>query len=223
MVDIEIKNLVKTIFSVEQIEQKRFSTSLYERRSFRFRSSKIYALTGPKNTGKSMLIRLIIRLNDPDKGIIFLNGAPIQSIDLFEYRQHFSACLPGNHFFTSSSKEEISYLTRFETEMPFQNQKNRVLTMAGLVLFPQEKLNINPSLLNKEEKAKIQIARTLFGNSDCFLFDGTFDEINSQAGLKILGNLKSICRQEEKLLIFSTGNKDYQNIADEVIRLQLFD
>lgn len=218
MIDLEIKDLEKKIY-----DNKKVIATLFNRRNFRFRSNRMYAISGPKKTGKSMLIRLIIRLNDPDKGTIYLNGAPIQSLNLFEYRQYFSACLPGDYFFSESAQDEISYFGLYDSEMPILNQKNRVFTLASLVQLPQEKLAKNPNQLREEDRAKVQIARTLFGNSDCFLFDGTFDQLKIEDGIKILRNLKSICRQEEKLLVFATNRKEFQAESDEVLQLRAFD
>jgi ABC-type lipoprotein export system ATPase subunit len=219
MIDLEIKDLEKRILSPDK---KNVFDTFYYRKHTRLRSNKIYALTGPAKSGKSLFIRLLLRLNDPDRGTILLNGASIHTMDLFEYRQYFSGCLPGDIFFTHSAENEIAYTGMFNDEVPLANQKNRIFSLASLTIFPPEKMSQAPEKCSAEEKAKIKIARTIFGNADSFIFDETFDCLNPEEGKLILGNLRTICRQDEKLLVFASTKKEFISVADEIIELKQF-
>ncbi len=212
MADIEIVNLEKKIYHPGT---KKIKQELFHGLNFRFRSNKIYAITGPEKTGKTMFLRLILRLNDPDKGAIFFNGINTYQYDLDEYRDYFSAAMEKNLFFTESVNTEISYISQFNRDIPPANIKSRVHTLSSLVKLPHEFKEQNPQQLDVAYQAKIKTARALFSNADCFLFDNTFDFFPLEECSEILENLKSICRQEEKMIIFTTNKKELLAMADE--------
>ena len=67
------------------------------------------ALVGPTGSGKTTLIRLLLRFYDPQEGSITLDGAPLESLDLASLRQ--AIALVGQHptLFPGSVAENIAY------------------------------------------------------------------------------------------------------------------
>ena len=55
--------------------------------SFSVEPGKTVAIVGPSGSGKSSLIRLLVRLYEPDQGRILLDGVPISSMSTSDVRQ----------------------------------------------------------------------------------------------------------------------------------------
>ncbi len=218
MQDISFHQVEKNILDHDTNKVKQ---TLFHRRNLRLRSGLIYLISGPPQSGKTMFLRLLLRFQDPDEGTITWNGEPIQQIPLYEYRQYFSACFQDPFFFTEDADSEISYYSRFHDDIPLSSKKERINTLSSVVGFPREKKERHPESLNEEEKAKLQIARTLYGNADFILIDGVLDAIQNEDAAIILHYLKTLTRQEDKMVLFTGNPQRYSTFFDEEIKLKL--
>src|SRR5215831_5535879 len=53
--------------------------------NFQVKPGEIFVLMGPSGSGKSVLLKHIIGLEDPDEGEILIDGQPISSSDVQEH------------------------------------------------------------------------------------------------------------------------------------------
>ena len=75
--------------------------------SFKVNPGEKIALVGHTGAGKTTLIRLALRLYDPTKGRITINGIDIKTLDINAYRKAFAVVLQDVFLFTGSVKENI--------------------------------------------------------------------------------------------------------------------
>ncbi|MGB9552904.1 MAG: ABC transporter ATP-binding protein, partial [bacterium] len=83
--------------------------ALLERVSFRLERGRILGIVGPVGAGKSTLFRLILRLIEPEKEKIFLNGVDIRNIPLSNLRSFFALVPQDNYLFSTTLLENIRY------------------------------------------------------------------------------------------------------------------
>ncbi|MEO1375332.1 MAG: ABC transporter ATP-binding protein [Cyanobacteria bacterium J06635_10] len=77
--------------------------------SFVVQPGQQVALVGPSGNGKSTLLSLILRLYDPVKGRILIDGRDIREYTLDSLRQQISVVLQESVLFAASVKENIAY------------------------------------------------------------------------------------------------------------------
>lgn len=65
------------------------------------------ALVGHNGTGKSTLVKLLLRLYEPDEGEILLDGVNIKEYSLKEYREYIGAVFQDFQLYATSIKENI--------------------------------------------------------------------------------------------------------------------
>lgn len=66
------------------------------------------ALVGPSGGGKSMVLSLLLGFASPTKGSIFIDGEPIETIDLESWRSMIAYVPQRPHMFNASLKENIA-------------------------------------------------------------------------------------------------------------------
>ena len=71
-------------FSLRKVEQVRGGTRTLRDVDLDIPAGEVVALVGPSGAGKTSLIRLLDRLDDPSSGEVTYNGAPIASIPVRE-------------------------------------------------------------------------------------------------------------------------------------------
>ncbi|WP_339022539.1 ABC transporter ATP-binding protein [Spiroplasma endosymbiont of Crioceris asparagi] len=62
--------------------------TIIENFNFTFKKGKSYAFVGESGIGKSTISKLLLRLYDPYKGVVKVNGIDLKEIDLSHYLQH---------------------------------------------------------------------------------------------------------------------------------------
>jgi len=65
------------------------------------------AIVGDNGSGKTTIINLLLRLLEPDKGEIFMDGVLITEYNIEEYRRKFSVVSQDTHLFKGTIKDNI--------------------------------------------------------------------------------------------------------------------
>jgi len=83
--------------------------SLLSEVNLEVRPGQRVALVGPSGSGKSTLVSLVLRLYDPQKGWVMIDGQDIRDFTLESLRSQISAVLQDNLLFAASVRENIAH------------------------------------------------------------------------------------------------------------------
>jgi len=134
--------------------------------SFLVRAGDCYSITGPSGSGKSALLRLLNRFEDPIQGEIRFRGAPVQSYDPLELRRRIALVLQQPVMFHGTVRENL--LRRPGGEQLSEAALVQALEEVGL---DRAFLDRNAMEVSGGEKQRISIARSLLGEPDIILLD----------------------------------------------------
>ena len=178
---LEVNNLRKGFGSQEVL--KNISLKLYK--------SENLVVLGKSGSGKSVLIKCIVRLLDPDSGTIDVLGCRMESLnrnELGELRQKIGFLFQSGALYDSMTvKQNLEFpLRRIKknlTENEVKEKVNEVLENVGLT----DALNKMPSQLSGGMRKRISLARTIVVDPLIMLYDEpttgldpvTADEISS--------------------------------------------
>ena len=147
-------------------------------------AGETFSIIGPSGTGKSVLLKHIIKLETPDSGEIYIDGVPIfgrkgKTIGR-DYR--FSMVFQSSALFNSLTVgENVGLWLREKRVCKEQRIKEIIrekLAMVGL----EGKEGLNTSELSGGMKKRVAIARSLAMNPDLILYDeptAEFDPVNT--------------------------------------------
>jgi putative ABC transport system ATP-binding protein len=130
------------------------------------RAGDCYSITGPSGSGKSALLRLLNRFEDPIQGEIRFRGAPVQSYDPLELRRRIALVLQQPVMFHGTVRENL--LRRPGGEQLSEAALVQALEEVGL---DRAFLDRNAMEVSGGEKQRISIARSLLGEPDIILLD----------------------------------------------------
>jgi phospholipid/cholesterol/gamma-HCH transport system ATP-binding protein len=143
-----------------------------------------FSIIGPSGTGKSLLLKLIVKLETPDGGEIFINDAPVfrQDGNSTERDYRYSMVFQSSALFNSLTVGENVGLwlreKRVCKEMRIREIIREKLAMVGL----DGTEGLKTSELSGGMKKRVAIARSLAMNPDLILYDeptAELDPINS--------------------------------------------
>jgi len=131
-------------------------------------------IIGRSGCGKSVLLKHIINLLQPDKGFILVNDIPIKRVrqkDLFSLRKQFGFLFQGAALFDSMSVADNIKLPLVEhTNMSYDLMMEKVAEKLELVGLPGIE-NLKPSELSGGMKKRVGLARALILNPNYIMYD----------------------------------------------------
>lgn len=154
----------------------------------------IFGIIGLSGAGKSSLIRLINRLEEPTSGKININGEDILSLSkdkLLERRKKIGMIF--QHFNLLSSKT-VEENVAFSLEIAKWNKKDIAKRVAELleIVGLEDKAKYYPSQLSGGQKQRVSIARALANNPDILLSDEATSALDPKTTKSILQLIKEI-------------------------------
>jgi phospholipid/cholesterol/gamma-HCH transport system ATP-binding protein len=131
-------------------------------------------ILGGSGSGKSTIIKLVLGLEKPDSGQIFIDGediTPLREQQLMHVRKKFGMVFQEGALFDSLTVgENVAYKMREEKIFNDEEIEAVVRRMLGFVDL-EEAINKMPAELSGGMRRRVAIARALVGNPKIMLYD----------------------------------------------------
>jgi len=212
---IEIHNLKKSFG--EKIVLRSVDLNIYD--------GEKLVIIGRSGCGKSVLLKHIINLMQPDKGYILVDEIAIRKVgqkDLFFLRKQFGFLFQGAALFDSMSvAENVALPLREHTAMGEKEIARKVAEKLELVGLPGTE-NLRPSELSGGMKKRIGLARAIIMDPKYVLYDEPTTGLDPIMAANID---KLIIKLSEKLkvtsIVVTHDMQSVKKVADRVVMLHL--
>ncbi len=169
------------------------------------------ALLGPKDSGKTCLLRLLAGLEKPDRGEIYVKDIPIEKLD---YQTDISmGYIPykSNFFEKKTVYDNLKYVLDIrKTEKNVIEEKiNKAIIDFRIESIASQKVY----KLSLYEKYLASIARLSFRKLDVVLIDNIFEELTQQEVKELLKLFKKYFINKNTAVIIATSD---ENIAKSI-------
>ena len=144
--------------------------------SFSAAKGETVTVLGESGTGKSTILKLLLRLLVPDRGKVYIEGEEITQLDFndaLKVRQKMGMVFQGAALFDSMTVyENVAYPLREHTSLSEEEIEARVREKLEFVdLDPDKVLEQLPSELSGGMKKRVGIARGMANNPKIMLYD----------------------------------------------------
>ena len=167
--------LARSVIELENVSLA-FDIPVLEDISFVAREGETVAVVGESGTGKSTILKLILRLLVPDNGVVSIDGENINDLSFEEalgVRQKMGMVFQGAALFDSMSVfENVAYPLREHTHLSEEEIEARVREKIEFVdLDPDRVLDQYPAELSGGMRKRVGIARGMANNPEIMLYD----------------------------------------------------
>ncbi|MBW4054547.1 MAG: ATP-binding cassette domain-containing protein [Proteobacteria bacterium] len=212
--------------SVEHVDllrydrQRKESTILTDI-SFFARQGEITAIVGPSGGGKSSLIRLINRLEDPTTGKILLEQEDIMRLDPLKLRQRVAMVLQKPFMFEGTVLENLQRPFLFRNEPLPAVEGQEVRRVMELVRLSSDLLGRDARTLSVGEQQRVNLARALITEPSVLLLDEPTSALDRPTGDRLAATFREICSLQHLSVILVTHDLRLAGkIADHLIYLE---
>jgi phospholipid/cholesterol/gamma-HCH transport system ATP-binding protein len=156
---------------------------------------EIFSIIGPSGTGKSVLLKHIVKLEKPDSGQILIDGQDIyaeREKGARDYR--YSMVFQSSALFNSLSVGENVGLWLREKRVCSESRIRRIIREKLRLVGLEEKEDMMTSELSGGMRKRVAIARSLAMNPDLILYDeptAELDPITSDELAEVIMSLKN--------------------------------
>lgn len=195
--DLEFKNV-----SVKYDSARNFALQDV---SFRIRAGESVGIIGRTGSGKSTVVNTLLRLVDPVNGEVMIDGKPLKSLNLDEYRKQIG-CVPQDVFlFSDTIRENIAFgLDGRVEEASIEDAARAAVVYDNIVQFPQKfdtMVGERGITLSGGQKQRVSIARAIIRNPDVLIFDDCLSAVDTITEEKILSNLTDLMKGKTSVLV----------------------
>src|SRR5215467_6317052 len=153
-----------------------FDVPIVEDISFTTPAGHTLCIVGESGTGKSTILKLILRLLVPDRGRVLIDGDDITSLTFEEalvVRQKMGMVFQGAALFDSMTVfENVAYPLREHTDLSDDEIEHRVREKLQFVdLDPNRVMEQLPSELSGGMRKRVGVARGMANNPEIMLYD----------------------------------------------------
>lgn len=172
-----------------------------------FEAGKTYAIIGKSGVGKSTLISLLAGFHDCNSGKICVDGTDINDINLKELRRRITFVFQEGIIIDGSVKDNIC----FGIDCYSEEKLEKILRICHVDEMCekldegiQTQIRQDENNISGGQKQRIFLARALLRESDVYVFDESFSQVDKQLEKQIINSI--IEEYDDKLLIFITHN-----------------
>ena len=156
--------------------------------TFEIKKGESLAIIGRSGSGKTTMIKVVLRHYDIQKGSILVDGVDIRDLDLEGYRSLFSVVSQDVELFNKSISENIAYGTKHANKQAIiaaAKQAHAHEFITGLKDGYETVIGERGVKLSGGQKQRIAIARALLRKPNILIFDEATSSLDSESEQKI--------------------------------------
>ncbi len=177
-------------------------------------------ITGSSGCGKSTLAKIISGFLEVKRNKVFIGNNDINDFNLWNLREQITYVSQNEYLFNNSLYENIN--------LKNARDKNKIIDISKCMLIDEivsknkngfnMLLEENASNISGGERQRIILARTFLKNSNIYILDETFSEINIDKERVILKNIFE--KFKDKTIIVISHRFDNNDLYDEIYNME---
>ncbi|MDE0440970.1 MAG: ABC transporter ATP-binding protein [Gammaproteobacteria bacterium] len=181
----------------------------------------ITAIVGASGAGKSTLVSLLLRLYDPDRGRLLVNGTDLRMLRVDDIRECAAIALQRNVLFAGTVADNIGYAARSPTRADVEAAA-RVACADGFIRelangYDTE-LGERGGKLSSGQRQRMSLARAIVRNTPILILDEPTAALDAETELDVMRNLRQWGK--DKVVFLITHRIATIRDADQIVFLE---
>ena len=195
--NIEIKNLTFRYFGAG-------NTPVFNKLNLTFPAGQTTAIVGSSGSGKTTILKLLLRFYNYEEGEILVGGKRLENIDFALWRDSCGIVLQDNHVYADTIQRNIAV----NHETPDLALISESVHIANLEDFIAEqpfglgtKIGIAGRGISQGQKQRLMIARAVYKRPDFIFFDEATNALDANNERLIIDNLNNFFQGRTVIIV----------------------
>ncbi|HTQ28234.1 MAG TPA: ABC transporter ATP-binding protein [Puia sp.] len=168
------------------------------------RKGEKVVIIGRTGSGKTTIAQLLLRMYDPDRGKILLDGMDIRQFRLQELRKQVSYVPQDVFLFSDTVANNIRFGQDKKDDEAVKLAAQYACVDKEILGFPEQYETLigeRGVTLSGGQKQRISIARALIKDHELLIFDDCLSAVDAKTEKEIIGNLHTFLRHKTAIII----------------------
>lgn len=184
-----------------------------------FEMGRLSALVGPSGGGKSTLLRLLNRLDEPDGGEVMWRGKPLPSYAVRQLRRKVAFMPQQTTVFTGSLEDNLLLPRSFCQPPPPTSIQGELIDLLKQVGLSQHLLTRPAAELSGGEKQRLALARALLTRPEVLVLDEPGYGLDPPARAQLCALLRQLVDSGLTVILSSHDIPFVRRVADNFLFL----
>ncbi len=219
----EVENSANITFEKCELKNVSFtydSKKILEDFSLDIKKNQILGIMGKSGSGKSTILKLIMRFWDVQQGEVLISGENLKKINTKSLRDNMSFVTQETHMFNDSIENNLKIANLDATSEQVVAAAKKASVHEFIETLPQgyqTQIGELGDTLSGGEKQRLGIARAFLHTAPLILLDEPTSNLDSLNEAVILNSLKG---NTDKTIVMVSHRKSSMNIADCIFNLE---
>lgn len=183
--------------------------------NFHIKDGDTVLFLGTRSSGKRTVFEMLIRMVEPDKGHIYIDGLDITDYSQKAMTKNVSYVTGRHYFFEDTILKEMSL--KKTSKKKIYNALEQV-GLYKLLMSTNAKLNTNPNTLSSKEQFLLGLAKCLVSGSGILLIYEIPRNINSVERSEILDTIRKVSK-DRTTIIFSASS-ELADVCNKIVEIE---
>lgn len=195
--DIEIRNLTFRYYGAG-------NEPIFTKLNLHFPAGKTTAIVGTSGSGKTTILKLLLRFYDYEEGEILIGGKRLEQIDFSLWRDSCGAVMQDNYVYADSIERNIA----INDEFPDQKRIQNAITVSNLDEFIAEqpfglstKIGTTGKGLSQGQRQRLMIARSVYKEPEFIFLDEATNSLDANNEKTIIENLDRFLKNRTVIVV----------------------
>ena len=191
------------LFSLRNVTQRRGDTTILRDLTLDLPRTEVTALIGPSGAGKTSLLRLLDRLDDPSDGEVLFDGRPIESYPVFALRRRVGFVFQRPTMFAGTVADNLGVAAALRDARE-RNEAPDVALVLEAVGLEASYATRDASQLSGGEQQRVSIARALMTRPHVLLLDEPTSALDPEVAERLLTTVERLSRERGVAVVMVT-------------------
>lgn len=174
---------------------------------------ELLGIVGASGSGKSSLLRLLNRLDEPSSGTVYLDGVDYKTIAPRELRRRLGMVTQRPFLFPGTVASNLQFGPQQRGEVLPDETIEELLRQVGLEGFAQRDV----ANLSGGEQQRVSLARSLANQPEMLLLDEPTSALDEDAKLGVEGLIRELATATSRTFVLVTHDREQaRRICDRV-------
>ena len=213
-IEVSPQKVVSPVFSLRDVRQTKGTQIVLDNINLEIETGKITALIGPSGAGKTSLLRLLNRLDDPASGQIFYRSRPIEEYPVRELRLQVGFVFQTPVMFPGTVADNLRTALEI-TGKSVANSDDLIAETLRLAEIDGSLATRDGARLSVGQKQRVNIARALMNAPEVLLMDEPTSALDPETADKLMETVRHLGKEKNITVIMVTHRLSEANRASD--------